>query len=239
MYSALKNFGLIKICIAFLAIQSCDGGRDSSKTRTLLDNNVEDFEGVACDTFQNVLQPGHVLITGLKQIRLTPIFRATKNRRSDHIYFGTVSQHFYYDYDASLGDNFNNHLLPGFTTVFGYNMVNVSVFDYSNEKAVSLFKKPVLINNLYYPCDTKDTLRYKPISRNYIMVSVYDKDTNKDSFIDNKDLRHFYLFDHQGSLISSPIPENYNVQKSEYDAVNDVMYIFAQLDSKLLEIPQI
>lgn len=231
MYNALKNFGLTKICLVFLTIQSCDGGRDMSKNRTLLDNPVEDFEGVTCDTSKIIIQPGHVLITGIKNVRLTPIFRATKNQRNDRIYYGRVSQHFYYNDESSLGDNFNNNLLPGFTTVFGYNMVNVSLFDYTQKQSKNLFDNPVLINNLYYPSDTKDTLRHKAILRDYFMVSVYDKDTNKDKIIDDKDLRHFYLFDKGGELKGSPIPESYNVKKSEFDAENDVMFIYAQLDS--------
>jgi hypothetical protein len=229
----LKYFNFLNIYLVLLALQSCNNGGIGPKTSvsSAVDNS-ESFDGIACDSSEIIFQPGHVLITGVKNVRLTPVFRAMKNKRSNGVFTGTVNQHYSYDEESSLGDNFNNNLLPGFTTVFGYNLINVSLFDFTKELATTLFKKPVLINNFYYPSDTKDTLRHKPISRDFFMVSVYDKDTNKDGFIDSKDLRHFYLFNLQGAMMNSLIPNNYNVQKSEYDPANDVMYIFAQLDRK-------
>jgi hypothetical protein len=94
-----------------------------------------------------------------------------------------------------------------------------------------LFIKPVLINTIYYPTETKDTLMSKPILRNHTIVSVYDKDTNKDSFINDKDLRHIYLYDLNGNKISTLVPENLNVFKSEYDPSNDYLFVFAKNDT--------
>lgn len=62
------------------------------------------------------------------------------------------------------------------------------------------------------------------------MVSVYDEDTNKDGYINVRDLRRLYYFDITGNNKRALIPVNYSVYKSEYDPANDFMYIFAQLD---------
>jgi Ca2+-binding EF-hand superfamily protein len=62
------------------------------------------------------------------------------------------------------------------------------------------------------------------------MVSVYNDDTNKDGFINLKDLRRLYLFDINGDRLNPLLPENYSVLKSEYDPENDFMYVFAKLD---------
>jgi hypothetical protein len=88
-----------------------------------------------------------------------------------------------------------------------------------------------LIKTLYYPTFSKDTLNNKPVVRNYFIVSVYNDDTNKDNFINLKDLRRLYLFDINGEKQKALIPENYSVFKSEYDSDNDLMFVFAQLDN--------
>jgi hypothetical protein len=62
------------------------------------------------------------------------------------------------------------------------------------------------------------------------MVSVYNDDTNKDGFINIRDLRRLYLIDINGDKQKALIPENYSVVKSEYDSDNDFMFVFAQLD---------
>ena len=70
----------------------------------------------------------------------------------------------------------------------------------------------------------------KIVKRNYFLVSVYNDDTNKDGFINLKDLRRFYLFDNNGEKQKQLIPANYSVFKSEYDSDNDFMFVFARLD---------
>ena len=59
---------------------------------------------------------------------------------------------------------------------------------------------------------------------------MYDEDTNKDNYINARDLRRFYHFDINANTKRSLIPVNYSVYKSEYDPANDFMYVFAQLD---------
>jgi hypothetical protein len=63
------------------------------------------------------------------------------------------------------------------------------------------------------------------------MVSVYNDDTNKDGFLNLEDLRRLYLYESKGEKIKALVPENYSVFKSEYDPDNDLVYVFAQLDS--------
>jgi hypothetical protein len=60
---------------------------------------------------------------------------------------------------------------------------------------------------------------------------VYNEDTNKDGFINLSDLRRIYLFSLKGELQKALVPENYSVYKSEYDAKNDLLFVFAQLDA--------
>jgi len=93
-----------------------------------------------------------------------------------------------------------------------------------------IFPKPVLVRTLYYPAFSKDTLNYSPVVRNYYLISAYDQDTNKDGFINIKDLRRFYYFSLDASQKQLLVPANYTVYKSEYDPANDYMYVLAQLD---------
>jgi len=109
--------------------------------------------------------------------------------------------------------------------------VNVSCFNITENKQKLFFDKPVLIKTVYFPSYLKDTLNGKPVTRDYFIVSVYNDDSNKDGFINFKDLRRIYLYNINGEKQKSLIPENYSVFKSEYDPENDLMYVFAQLDA--------
>lgn len=68
------------------------------------------------------------------------------------------------------------------------------------------------------------------MNRKFYMVSVYDEDTNKDGFINVKDLRRFYHFNLDVTENSNLIPKDYSVMSSEYDPDNDLMYVFARKD---------
>ena len=120
--------------------------------------------------------------------------------------------------------------MPGFEAIYGFNFINVSHYNNKTKKENKLFDKPVLIKTLYYPTFSNDTLNYKPVHRKYYMVSVYDEDSNKDGFINTKDLRMLYHFDIEGNNKKNLIPKNYSVLSSEYDSANDLMYVFAKAD---------
>lgn len=128
------------------------------------------------------------------------------------------------------GNNWNYNFMPGLEAVYGYNMVNVSLYDVALQKEKKFFPKPVLIKTLYYPAFSQDMLNYEPVSRRYYLVSAYDEDTNGDGAINIKDLRRFYLFDIHGTSQGPLVPKDYSVYKSEYDPANDLMYVFAKLD---------
>ena len=177
-------------------------------------------------------KPSSVLLTGQPNIRITTVYKVNFNEDEKTTFIGSNS--FRYRFDESEinpKNNWNSHLLPGFEIVCGYNMVNISHYDLSAGKQKNFFEKPVLIWNVYYPSFEVDTLNFKPVSRNYFLVSMYKDDSNKDGFINLKDLRRLYLFDINGVKQNSLIPENYSVLKSEYDSANDFLYVFAQFDN--------
>lgn len=190
------------------------------------------------DSLKINTRPSSVLLTGIPNIRLTTIYKVNINKKNNTTFIGSNSFYYLYDeydgyneFEDIEGNNWNNNLMPGLEAVYGYNMVNISHYNVQENKQKNLFEKPVLVKTLYYPSFSKDTLNNNPVSRNYIMVSVYNEDTNKDGFINLKDLRRFFLFNINGIKQMALIPENYSVIKSEYDPDNDFMYVFAKLDA--------
>ena len=123
------------------------------------------------------------------------------------------------------------YTLHAFDLLFGYNLLAIAHYDLNTEKLNSLFDKPVLIKSLYYPSFEQDSIDKKPINRNNYMVSVYDQDTNRDTLINRLDLRRFYSFNVSGQERIQLVPPNYSVERSQYDSQNDVMYIYARLDT--------
>lgn len=183
------------------------------------------------DTSTLKTQPNSVLSTGMQSIRITPVFKVNKNPKNNHYYTG--SNNFLYNYESSsdeLNNNWNYNFMPGFHGVYGFNMVNLMHYSYVENRQKPFFKKPVLVKTVYYPSTTVDTLNKIPVRRNYFMISAYDEDTNRDSIINQKDLRRFYLFDSLANLTMPLIPKNYGVFKSSYDEANDHMQVFAKLD---------
>lgn len=175
-------------------------------------------------------RPSSVLLTGIPQFRITTVYKVNYNRDST-TFIGSNDFHYSYSGEENNeGNAWHGHYLPGFSAAYGYNLVNVSHHDTQTQKTKSFFDKPVLIKTLYYPSFSKDTLNHKPVNRNYFMISAYDEDTNKDGFINMRDLRRLYYFDIAASTKRNLVPANYSVFKSEYDSANDVVYIFARLD---------
>ncbi|MBL7787709.1 MAG: hypothetical protein JNM36_17510 [Chitinophagales bacterium] len=200
----------------------------NTSTTTNAENTTEN-NGLQSDSLRFETQPSNVLLTGLTNVRLISIYKVNTNRNDGTKFIGSNDFH-YNDSELPKGNNWNNNLLPGLKAVYGYNLVNIAQFDIAKQQQKQFFSKPVLIKTVYYPTDTKDTLNYQPIKRDYCLVSVYDEDTNKDGFINLKDLRHFYLFDKNGEKQDTLVGTNYSVYKSEYDPDNDLLYAFARLD---------
>lgn len=200
----------------------------SPETEILEENKID---GIAQDSFKLETRPGNVLLTGLSKYRLTTIYMLNYDKKSKSYYTGY--NHYYRNYTEMGYDNGNrwhDNFMPGLQAIYGYNMINVSHYNTETKKYNYFFNQPVLIKTLYYPSFTKDTLNFNPVNRDYYLISVYNEDTNKDGFINIKDLRHFYYFDLDGLNQRAIIPANYSVISSEYDPANDFMYVYAQLD---------
>lgn len=229
----MKKLDVIVVLTIIQILSGCTNGKLEEKGFQVIPNseNTEN-SGLNRDSLKFETRPGNVLITGVQIVRLTTIFKVNLNKRDNSTFIGSNSYH-YSDEEAgeSQGNNWNNNLMPGLEAVYGYNMVNVSHTDVKENKIKVFFEKPVLIKTLYIPSFTKDTLNNKPVSRDYFIVSVYNDDTNKDGFINLKDLRRLYLFNINGDRQKALIPENYSVYKSEYDSDNDFMFVYAQLDN--------
>jgi hypothetical protein len=178
-------------------------------------------------------RPSNVLLTTNPKYRLTTIYKVNYDKEKKKTFIG--SNYFHYSYNEYKGNNWNSHFIAGLEAVYGYNFVNVSLYNTETKTQKTLFEKPVLLKTVYYPAFNsdleKDTLNYKTVERNYILVSVYDEDTNKDNKINAKDLRRFYYFDMEGTNKMELVPKNYSVLSSEYDFVNDFMYVFARQDT--------
>ena len=190
----------------------------------------EKVVGLPIDSLKLETRPKNVLLTKNPNHRLVPIYKVNYDKKTNEPFVGSNSFHYNWVGKYEKGNNWNDHLMPGFSAVYGYNLVNISHYNNADKTQNDFFDKPVLIRTLYYPAFSKDTLNDQPVKRDYYMVSVYDEDTNKDGFINVKDLRRFYHFDINGKLQKELVPKDYSVMSSEYDPDNDFMYVFAKLD---------
>jgi hypothetical protein len=231
----MRNLATMLILTLVCLMTSCSKGKLEEKgfrvSSSSESNEIEQDDGLHKDSLKFETRPSSVLLTGVPNVRLTTIYKVNLNRKTKTTFIGSNSFHHNYRYgDSETGNNWNNNLMPGIEAVYGYNMVNVSHYDIKENRQKYFFEKPVLIRTLYYPAFSKDTLNHQPVNREYFIISVYNEDTDKDGFINLKDLRRIYLFNIEGEKQKALVPENYSVIKSEYDSDNDFMYVFAQLD---------
>jgi hypothetical protein len=215
---------------------SCSNGKLEEKgfqvSSTSENTENESNAGLNRDSSKFETRPSNVLLTGVPNVRLTTIYKVNVNKKDNSTFIGSNNFHYKYEEtEGNTGNNWNNNLMPGLEAVYGYNLTNISHYNIKENKQKYFFEKPVLVRTLYYPSFSKDTLNGKPVNREYFIVSVYNDDTNKDGFVNLKDLRRLYLFNINGERQKALIPENYSVFKSEYDSDNDFMFVFAQLDN--------
>ncbi len=232
----MKNSTTILILTLVALITSCSNGKLEEKgfqvNSAPVNSETDQNSGLNRDSLKFETQPSAVLLTGIPNVRLATIYKVNLDKDGKTTFIGSNNFHYNDEYlESNTGNNWHNNLMPGFNAVYGYNMVNVSHYDIEKDTQKYLFEKPVLIRTVYYPTFSKDTLNHQPVSRKSFIVSVYNEDTNKDSFINLKDLRRIYLFNLNGKIQKALVPENYSVFKSEYDSDNDFMYVFARLDS--------
>ena len=223
----------IYVSIVIITLISCGnkleqkGFEVASVTR---EGEEETIDGISKDSISFPTRPSNILLTGIPKYRLASIYKVNFNRDST-TFIGSNDSHYNYEsIGEAQGNQWNNNYLPGLEALYGYNLINVSHFNTETQKQKLFFERPVLIKTLYYPAFSKDTLNYKPVSRNYFMISVYDEDSNKDGFINVNDLRRFYSFDINAENKKAIVPTDYSVYKSEYDPGNDFIYVFAKLD---------
>lgn len=212
--------------------------------------------GLPIDSLNFETRPVDILPTHYSKYKLTPVFKVNyaKNKYGNEEntgFTGTIQYYYnqehyeesenYYDFVRNDGEIikirkkiaknvWNDHILPGFSAVTGYNIVNVSLYNVETKTQKSFFEKPVLIKTIYFPSVSTDTLNYQPVKRNFYMISAYDSDTNKDGFVNIRDLRKMYLFDLEGNKVKRMLAENLSVFRTEYDKNNDLMQVFARLD---------
>lgn len=222
--------------ILIFIIFGCSDAKTEKKglqVREIAENEEgEKIVGLPIDSLKLETKPRNVLLTKNSSHRLTPIYKVNYNKRTGKPFTGSNAFHSNYrGYGKNDENNWNNNFMPGFEASYGYNLVNISHYNNLTNKENLFFDRPVLVKTLYYPAFTKDTLNNVPVKRGYYMVSVYDEDTNKDGYINVKDLRRFYHFDIDAKNKLLLIPKNYSVMSSEYDPENDFMYVFARIDS--------
>jgi hypothetical protein len=189
-------------------------------------------KGLSRDSLIFPTRPSNVLLTGIPNIRLTTVYKVNYSKKDSSSFIGSNNYHYDHDREEYAHSNrWNGHIIPGFEAVYGYNLVSISHYDIATNEQKPFFARPVLIKTLYYPSFSSDTLNNAPVSRVYFMVTAYDEDTNKDGYIDIKDLRRMHLFNRNGERLGHLVPANYSVFKSEYDSGNDLLFVFAQLDA--------
>jgi hypothetical protein len=178
---------------------------------------------------QMITYPNSVLITGLPDHRLVPIYQAKKIVPQGDAKNMLASSYWsdYSGYDTEM----ESHFMPGIDILFGYKLLNIAHYNLKSEQFNYLFTHPVLIKTLYYPSAEPDSINKKPLFRNYYLMSVYDEDTNKDTLINRKDLRRFYHFDSSATKVTRILPADQSVVRSQYDKQNDVMYLYTKQDT--------
>lgn len=230
MKNILALFVLISVCLTI----SCSSRKTVQKgfqvSETYGSDQTSKQDGLNKDSLKFETRPSSVLLTGTPNVRLTTVYKVNFRKDNKTTFIGSNSFIYKDESESDADNNWNSHIIPGLEAVYGYNLVNISHYDIKKNKQKLFFEKPVLIKTLYYPAFSRDTLKNKPVNREYFIVSAYNEDTNKDNFINLNDLRRLYLFNLNGDMQKQFIPENYSVYKSDYDSDNDFMYIFAQLD---------
>lgn len=228
----MKNTFII-LCISLLVL-GCSSSKIEKKgfqvSEITQDEDGKKVVGLPKDSLNMETQPRNVFTTKSMAHRITPIYKVNYHKKTGKAFTGSNSFHTTWFREKREGYNWNGNFMPGFSAIYGYNLLNVSLFNNETQIQTKFFTQPVLINTLYYPADSKDSIHYQPVNRDFFMVSVYNEDSNNDGFINRTDLRRLVLFGQEGINKGLLIPSNYSVMNSEYDEKKDYMYVFARLD---------
>jgi hypothetical protein len=225
----MKNCTFIFLCI--LVIASCTSRKNTNKEEIRLDaesiknDSVSDIETDSASASAFQTYPSAVITTGLPDQRLVTIYRKEADAKRNFI--ETYSSRSYYN---DYGSEFEQHFMPGIDLIHGYNLINIAHHNFSTGKTTMLFNHSVVVRSIYYPSFVQDSINKKPVTRNYFLISAYSDDTNNDTLINKKDLRRLILVNADASEQKSLLPSDYAVVRSQYDAMRDVMYLFARKD---------
>lgn len=225
------NVYVFLLCIGTLS--ACTSHEYQKQKGLSLDQTTENEKNQDLENNQQfkdlVTRPGKALLTWYPNHQLVSIFKLNYSPKAEEYFTGSNDFRFRYYYDNEHG-SYSGRYLPGLSVTYGYNILNVAHYNRTTNTRNEFFDKPVLVNNIYYPTTSRDSINDKPIIRDYYMASVYDEDTNNDSLINPKDLRRFYLFDLEGENKTALIPSQYSVIGSDYDYQNDHLHVHAKLD---------
>jgi hypothetical protein len=219
--------------ISLVTFSACSSRKESNDEQIRVESsNDEEPDTTISNSIRGNLSlsqistyPNKVVLTGMPQHRLITVYKTRiEEKRST-----PLLRKYYEDNDSE--SEFEEHFMPGIDLIYGYNLLNVAHYDMKTENLNFLFQHPVLIKSLYYPSFVQDSINKKPINRDYYLISVYEEDTNRDTLINKTDLRRFYYFNSTSSEKIRLIPEDYSVVRSQYDAGNDAMYLFARQDT--------
>lgn len=177
---------------------------------------------------QLTVSPNSVLLTGLPKYRLIPIYKIRKKTDRNLDYANPTT--YYWPYEGETYRREYHYYMPGIDHIDGYNLTNIAHYDLDSGRLTYFFKKPVLVRSLYFPGDKPDTLHGQRVYRNFFLVTVYDEDTNKDTVINNKDLRRMFYYNENNTVRKQLIPRDYSVIRSQYDEQNDIIYVYARHD---------
>ncbi|MCC5918693.1 MAG: hypothetical protein JJU02_15340 [Cryomorphaceae bacterium] len=226
-------FRLLMLVISISLFTFCSKKKNSEKgfPSAMQRTSQEVVDGIDLDSITFPTRPGGVLLTSWVNHRIIPEYKLNHNQRTKRYFTGSNAFHKnYVNHAENSGNQWNNNYMPGISAVYGYNMVNVSLFEVEELKRRKLFPHPTLIKTIYFPAFSQDTLYHQPVKRQYILISTYDEDTNGDGFINTDDLRRFYYFDMQGNNLGTLVPKTHSVTRSSYDSKNDFMYVYATKD---------
>jgi hypothetical protein len=191
--------------------------------------NFDISQGLDTKNSQNSLTsaPNEIILTGMNDVRLFSIYQIHANSNKNILYDeGTTYNN---SEEIEEEDNFK-YFMPGIDIIKGYNLINIGHYSVSKDTLTYFFDKPVLVKTLYFPGLRPDSLLGKAAKRNFFLVSAYTKDSNKDSLINNKDLRQFYFINADNSQKLELLPDNTSAIRSLYDYKNDFMFIHARID---------
>jgi len=231
-----KGLVIFALCGVLLACSRKDTKTSEEQIRLSGSETSEETERVEGDSLQNAVArnsnmkqvptfPSQVILTGLTNHRLLGIYKLRQRTKTKD----NIVTKLFYESDGGGVDTYE-HYMPGIDILYGYNLFNLAHYDLASGQSNYLFKNPVLIKTLYYPSFVQDSVNKQPINRNYYLVSVYDEDTNRDTLINKKDLRHLFWFSASTDKRTMLLPADYGVVRSQYDPANDVMYVFARQD---------